>query len=344
MMRDPWQAEVPEVAIADIVAFLVAGHPERDRSVRRLPPATPLATDAFVETPYIFGSSARLFGVLTAPTGHAGVGRPVVLLPNVGSNHHIGPNRMMVTLARRLASAGFRVFRFDIAGIGDGHPVPGQAENRLYSPASVADAQAAITFLGEAAGTDRVAFVGLCSGAYLAYHTAAVDPRVQEQVLINLQTFLWREGDSLELALRGSYRSSLYYRSALGRRESWRRLVRGEINVRGIVGVTVRRVAGRVAASLKQLVSADARRVARQFREVARRGGGSFLIYSSEDGGIDEMERQLGSAASRAAGLPKFKLALIEHADHTFTQASARHQLIDTLVSHLTQRYPVAAP
>ena len=57
-----------------------------------------------------------------APRRRAEAGQPWVVLLNAGIIHRIGPNRLYVQLARRLASRGHAVLRFDLAGIGDSEP------------------------------------------------------------------------------------------------------------------------------------------------------------------------------------------------------------------------------
>ena len=59
----------------------------------------------------------RGFGLLTRSKG-APKGRAVVLF-NAGLIHRMGPFRLHVHLARRLAEQGLDVFRFDMPRIGD---------------------------------------------------------------------------------------------------------------------------------------------------------------------------------------------------------------------------------
>jgi len=66
------------------------------------------------------GPGGALVGVLTEPdVARAPPDAPAVLLWNVGLNHRVGPFRVFVELARRLAEAGFTVLRLDLSGLGD---------------------------------------------------------------------------------------------------------------------------------------------------------------------------------------------------------------------------------
>jgi len=101
---------------------------------------------------------------------------------NVGTNYHVGPNRMYVTMARAWTQQGISFFRFDLGGIGDSAVADTYADTLLYSEHSVRDVKAAMDALSERRGIRRFVVMGLCSGAYVAFQTALADPRVVGQV------------------------------------------------------------------------------------------------------------------------------------------------------------------
>ena len=75
-----------------------------------------------------------LVGVLTEVPDDLGTG-PTAILLNVANQHHIGPNRLWVELARQWASDGIRALRVDLSGLGTarvGTPTP--ARGSLTSP------------------------------------------------------------------------------------------------------------------------------------------------------------------------------------------------------------------
>ena len=73
------------------------------------------------EEAQLLGKDRDLVGVVTHPADvEVDKSSPAFLLLNAGSVHHVGPNRLYVKIARRLASLGFVALRFDFAGVGDG--------------------------------------------------------------------------------------------------------------------------------------------------------------------------------------------------------------------------------
>jgi hypothetical protein len=188
--------------------------------------------------------------------------------------------------------------------------------------------------------------VGLCSGAYLAYHGAARDARVVGQVLVNPQTFEWKAGDSLVMQRRQSYKSTRYYLAALADRRVWRQALRGELDQRGVAVVLGKRLWARTVALSSRLGArlfgrgAPRSAVERRFFELSDRGVESLLVFSATDGGLDMIERHLGSAALRARGPGHLRVEVVEGADHTFTLASARDELEARVTDFIARAFP----
>lgn len=107
-----------------------------------------------------------LFAIATVPDdGGAG---PWMLFVNVATEHHIGPGRLWVDLARDWARQGIRSLRFDLSGIGDSPVRPGQRENRTYAREWLDDLPALAAAISPGDPSDTV-FIGLCSGGYSAF-------------------------------------------------------------------------------------------------------------------------------------------------------------------------------
>lgn len=131
---------------------------------------------AIRETVLPFGETSaaegkRLFGILTRPATIA-TEKPVIVIPNTGFEHRVGPNRLHVQVARALAAAGYCVLRFDVSGLGDSDPPRGAAASALD------DARLALDALDHLRLGSRYVLIGLCSGAHDAHQLARVDSRV----------------------------------------------------------------------------------------------------------------------------------------------------------------------
>ena len=122
-----------------------------------------------------FGEATPLTGVLTEPGAGDGHESPWVVLLNSGILHHVGVNRLHVQIARRLAEQGCGSLRFDFSGLGDSESRRDKLSFEQSAPLETRDA---IDFLARTRGAQRVALVGLCSGADVAHLTALDDDRV----------------------------------------------------------------------------------------------------------------------------------------------------------------------
>jgi len=127
------------------------------------------------ERVYTFGSHRGLVGILSEPaTGALRPGAPAIVFSNIGLNHRVGPNRLYVELARKLAPVGFRSLRFDLSGFGDSEPRRGGGSDL---DRAILDTREAMDFL-ERRGVNRFVLVGLCSGADVAHRCTLKDRRI----------------------------------------------------------------------------------------------------------------------------------------------------------------------
>ncbi len=176
MLIDTWAPNVrlPDRAIDRIGAWLshvtsggwvAFSRPtaSKDATVARVP-----SGDGVIERPVFLGPTA-LFGVLTEiPDVASG---PTILLLSVATEHHVGPARLWVQLARKWAAAGLRVVRLDISGVGESPVRYGQPEFVTYPPEAFDDvAEVAIALSPD--DPSNVVLMGLCSSAYQAIEGA----------------------------------------------------------------------------------------------------------------------------------------------------------------------------
>ncbi|MCH8150365.1 MAG: alpha/beta fold hydrolase, partial [Planctomycetes bacterium] len=159
----------------------------------------------------LFGDRNALVGIRSDPVDVSGPDRPAVVLLNAGLVHRVGPNRVHVKLSRRLAAAGHVVLRFDLSGLGDS---PTRTDAVPFAEYAIQETRQALDYLEDTSKMRRIVLIGICSGADVAFSTAAVDSRVVGVVMINGSGDLSVPvGTTQELAVAHTY--ARYYHSRL---------------------------------------------------------------------------------------------------------------------------------
>ncbi len=343
MQPDPHKSIVPELAWGEITSWLAArfaaARPVHGEGVNYARHASVRENDTVVPVREEAVDVGGLFGILTEPLRSvSGHDLPTILLHNTGVNSHIGANRMNVALARRWAALGFPVLRFDTAGLGDSPPNDLVAENRVYSNEAPGDSRRAMDFLARARGTQRFVLLGICSGAYVSFHSAIADERVAGIILLNILLFHWKEGDSVDVRKRDVLKSTRFYSRAVFERDAWMRLLRGDVAVGTIAHGLLQKGWERARHRVAHAVSGESD-VARGFRALIRRGTDVLLVFGADDGGRDVIDEHLGTNAERFRGETGFRLEVLDGTDHTFSPLSSQELLVTLLTSHLLSRF-----
>ena len=116
-----------------------------------------------MESPVTFtNEGSNLFGLLHQPDGAAP--RMGAVLLHGWSSCRMGPHRILVETARRLAGLGVAALRFDHRGRGDSEGDDDSAD----LDGMISDALAAADFLRERTGVRDLAMIGICSGGNVA--------------------------------------------------------------------------------------------------------------------------------------------------------------------------------
>ncbi len=343
MMAEHQFTVVPEAALKTVVDTVKAGlAPTVARRILN-DPMPPAATAGAGPVGVTFGGG--LFGVLHPPEEPAS-GKPAVVMFNAGAVHHVGPNRIYVEMARRLAAEGYPCLRFDLEGLGDSVLRGEGRENHPYPATATRDARAAFRYLREAHGYDRFVALGLCSGAHTAFHAALEieDEAIEQLVLINPLTFHWTEGMGLETTAR--IYDEVAYRQSARDPKRWLKLLRGDVNFRRLLAVAaavpIKWARARWDWFCEALLPAWAPPLARELRRLRRMGRPVAFFIAEGDPG----ERLLLEGAPRTARLYQesgmVSVTRIPAADHTFSQLVPRRALIERLVSCLARGKRVA--
>jgi alpha-beta hydrolase superfamily lysophospholipase len=346
MMAEHQFTVVPDQALDSIVAWVEKGSDYFSKS--DLTPFKPQSTTfefqpeegaavRIEERPCRLGADGHLFGILTQPA--VAQQRPAIVLFNAGAVHHVGPNRIYVTIARNLAAMGFPCLRFDLEGIGDSvRRFPGR-ENHPYPDTALADAGAALAYLRETCGYRSFVAMGLCSGAHTAFHAGLTleNDALREVVLINPLTFYWAEGMSLETTR--NFEDAVAYKRSMRDPRRWLKLLRGNVNVRRLLVVMAAQAKTKVKSQLDALaetflpdrgppLSRDLKKLVSMQRPV------SFFIAEG-DPGRDILMAGAGRTATKSLKSGALSLEMIPGADHTFSQFKPRKHLMSRLGIHL---------
>ncbi len=271
------------------------------------------------EEALLFGEGRSLVGIITDPPAQAACeDAPAVVLLNQGMIHRVGPNRLYVKIARRLADAGFVVLRFDFSGIGDSPP---SADNLPFKGRSVTETRGAMDCLAERRGCKRFILMGICSGAVGSFNTACNDSRVVGAVQINPQ-FYNRELSSYVEARRGRY-----WRSVLRSPRRWLRPLTGKANYR----MLWMRLRGLFVPSSR--ASSAAEGVGEEYRLLTEKGVSLLLIYSSRDWGLEYFDLIRGTVVDELIASGKLRVETIRNTDHSFIPLDSQDELFGVIES-----------
>ncbi|MCC7416395.1 MAG: alpha/beta fold hydrolase [Acidobacteria bacterium] len=285
-------------------------------------PAAVGAAPAPIEHVVRFGASGELFGIFTEPIAAERRARPCLVFINAGLVHRVGPNRLHVKLARRLAARGFASIRFDLSGIGDSQH---RSDGVPADEAAVQDACRVMLAAETGLGLGPFILVGLCSGAVTAFRAAVRDPRVVGAVLMNPQGFSADRTWNAEVVARTQARS---YRRALFRPDSWRRALSGRIDYLRLLGLLRMRLPGRRRGAA---VASIGRQLAADFAALDARGVRTIVICSAGDTSVEYMSAILGRGARADVDDARLTLKMFPRSDHSLTLRSSQAALFEVL-------------
>lgn len=269
------------------------------------------------------GRQCSLVGIVTEPTEAVnGESPPGVIILNAGIVHRVGPSRISVKLARRLADMGFHVTRFDHSGKGDSDVRRDQAP---FLESSIEEARDIMDDLTRQTGIERFILVGLCSGAVTAFKAACMDRRIVGIVQINGQVYEDNPQWNLHVYNKGWAR--WYWKHSLFSPKSWWRALTGKIHYRRLLGVlllqtknkvkppeAVTQVAGKLTAAIRGLIERDVR---------------LLMIYSEGDRGLDYFRMIMDSDRESILSNGAVRCEVIKGSDHTFTLLRSQQPLFD---------------
>ncbi len=271
--------------------------------------------------PVLLGDGHQLFGIRTLPTGIRPSKHGVIIL-NSGLLHHVGPFRLNIDLADRLAKDGYAVICLDQSGKGESPRRKGM--NRQQSV--LLDYDDAMAELSQY-GISHAVLIGLCSGA-------------DDASLITSH----RETVSGIVALDGYARRNFRYYlkhvvTHYGRRifslASWFRFLRRKASQTATDGVNeeLDDITIRNWGSDSEMLG--------QYSRFLGSGGKLLAIFTTGQ----DYYNHLGQLAAEISVPPE--TGMVEEvyyadADHTYSLASHRTRLLDQINKWMLKELPVA--
>jgi len=294
-------------------------------------------SEALIERPVFFGSENLLFGIVTEP-GQGEIRRRAVILLNSGADHHVGPSRIHVSIARRWARSGYYVLRMDLAGLGDSATRAASPEDEVFPPAALDDVRAGIELLKTRYGIREITLAGLCSGAYHALRAAVAGLPVDRILMVNPLNFFWKKGMMLDdLQVSEVILNPGRYRQRVLSRAAWKRLLSGRVNIWRIAEIYVQRT----LLPLQSMFRDAARRLrihlphdlGRELEEIVARGVQIVFVFAHGEPGIELLNIEGGASVKRIGH--KCRIRMIERADHAFSHSGPRAALENILSEEL---------
>jgi hypothetical protein len=275
-----------------------------------------------------------LFGILSEAPAAPRTDLVAVFL-NAGAVRRVGPNRLWVEAARRWSARGIPSFRADLEGIGDSDGDPGRYAdvNLFYRPAFGEHVGAILDELEAREVGRRFVLIGLCAGAYWAFHRAADDRRVVAALILNPRAMIW--DDDLLARRQASKAGRLLDRS------TWTGVLRGEIGLRRALPIAravastalaaARRAPARLARSGPSADAADP--IVARFRRLSASGTRVLLAFSGDEPVHEELEAD--GILRRLAAWPNVALVTLPGRDHTLRPLVAQRAAMAALDAEL---------
>lgn len=257
--------------------------------------------NSYQEEPVQFGRGSNLLGVITRPIGRTSDALACLML-NFGVTHRVGPRRIQVKMARRLAQQGFATLRFDLSGLGDSESA--EASSLSFEEQAVNDLRAAIDEIEKRLGIRQVVIFGLCSGAAYGLRTALEDPRTIGLLSFDGYGFISPIAN-IELRVRRFLRFPKEQISHWVERLLGRDRPDGDLRKTGV---------------RSKVTPAD---FAREMEILVKRGVSVYLIYSGSLQQRDRNHDQLYPLRG-APFLQKVRYEFMPKVDHSFTDVAGQ--------------------
>ena len=282
------------------------------------------------EEAVVFGfADEQLVGVFARPepgdgAAESGLG---VLVVVGGPQYRVGSHRQFLLLARKVAAAGFPVFRFDYRGMGDSG-----GERRDFETVSDDIGAAVDAFVKVCPSVRKVVLWGLCDGASasLIYVDASHDPRVAGLIVLNP----WVRSE----ATLAQTHIKHYYGNRLMQKDFWLKLLTGKLQLASSLRGLLKSLSLARGSAVEQesAVRSFQARMAAGWRACS---GDILLILSGQDYTAKEFMAYAEAHPEWSALIGGENVIRIDvsDADHTFSNARSRAAVEDASIKWLAE-------
>jgi len=251
----------------------------------------------------------------------------VVIIVAGGPQYRVGAHRQFVLLARKLASEGVPVIRFDHRGTGD-------SDGNYHGFNDMgSDIRKAVDLLfKEFSGLEKVALWGECESASAAAYYGYTDNRVHGLFLVNP----WVRTDA---GLAKTYLKH-HYRNRFFDPRFWRKVRAGRFSLAKSLGSMTQLILQVVKDRGKNVFNAPTKTevnlselplTQRLEKSLLRFNGGMFVVTSGRDHIAQEYRDFVDTSLLLKKHMQSHNVVVkeIADADHTFSRAEWRRELFD---------------
>jgi len=350
MMRQSMHSLVPTDSIREMVAWFNADEIAVCGKTRNQTALTPAAPNPRNEVFCQIGVDG-LFGILCRPAVSSASTlesrrTDVVIIPNAGGGHHVGPCNLHVSLARALADAGIASFRFDLRNLGDSVTGMPPTVDQPYPREAWQDMSNVLEELHARYGFSRFSVAGLCSGAFTGFGALnrflrGESPyRIVLAVLINPSIYYWDE----RLVTNDCMNSSRYedmtaaYTEQLASTDKFRKLLSGEVDLMRAVTTTLSRLVTKLKSSIHGILDRAGMtksRIAQDIEAAVARACHVQVFAAAGDPALAILRNLGGHSVQRLIANGALPVTTLSGADHTFSAVESRDRLVSALVNDI---------
>lgn len=277
-----------------------------------------------------------LVAILTEPPeGAPSDEKPAVILLNAGLVHRVGPNRLYVHLARRLAAQGFPAVRFDHSAVGDS---PARTDSMPFGESSILETQQVMDWAHRRSGAARFCLMGLCSGAVTAFRTACRDRRVAGAALLNARGLGGETGWIGHVENRWQARE--YVRKLFTKKGIWK-VATGRAPYARALEVARKRYKDVVRGAAR--ASGTAAAVGSEMQALIERGVRLLWLSSAEDSSREYFKLITSGRLAHLRSRDRLRCVTVGRSNHTFDNLDVQAQVLDGIENWALEGWPAPA-